>query len=852
MQASSKPFLRSTAEHSFTTRRTYLLRLLFILLALASIPTPAQRATNEAISVVQGQVNDATGAAIAGAIVSLRQTTADRLAGTERAATTDATGSFRFENIREGRYRLSVTGVGFATATEEIALAADEERRVELVLQPGTISERVTVTATRSETLATDTAVPISVVERAELERRALATVGDLFRTLPGVSTTGEGPFQVRPRIRGLESNRVLILVDGERLNNTRTSTSNSGIEIGLVDVDQIESVEVARGSGSVLYGTDALAGTINIITRDTPPRRESGFRFGGGFDGFFTSNETGRRGSANLTGAGHRFSFRIAQTLDRYDNYHSGAVPTGTGDREASDRATEVPNSQYHGSNTQLVGRFFISDRQTIRGNYERRRAANVGVPAVAGVFTAFFPFSNRDKVSVRYEGQNLLPRLSRLSVSTYYQQQDRSFTNLLVVPPAPGFPGQRTFSETATDTATFGYDVQTNFTLGSRNVLTAGSSYFRDRNRDARFIERFSPNFRTNPPSLVRSEDRSRSVPDATFGDLAFFAQDEYQPTSWLRLIGGVRVDRFNIESERTADFVLPPFFTAAQIEDLGLTGLDAGLSVRATAVSGDFGIVVQPTEAIHLRARIGRSFREPNLFERFFTDFGSVGGFVVGNPNLEPESGVNIDTGISLRTRRFAGSFTYFNNTYTNFLASQIALDRNGAPITVRTTPAGSAVQVFQTVNFGRTRIQGVEGEFESPLQFTNFFITPFGNITYLRGGDLQRDEPLNFISPLKTVIGLRAQDARARLFSEFRTRIVNTQERLTQSFSSANGGAESGFVTHDLRGGYNFRHERVQFGVTVGVENLLNRYYSEQFVFAPARGRSLVVGTNLRFF
>ncbi|MFN2513940.1 MAG: TonB-dependent receptor plug domain-containing protein [Pyrinomonadaceae bacterium] len=88
-------------------------------------------------------------------------------------------------------------------------------------------------------------------------------TIGDLFRDLPGVSTANEGPFQVRPRIRGLESNRVLVLVDGERLNNARISTANSGIEVGLMDVDQVERVEVARGSGSVLYGTDALAGTI-------------------------------------------------------------------------------------------------------------------------------------------------------------------------------------------------------------------------------------------------------------------------------------------------------------------------------------------------------------------------------------------------------------------------------------------------------------------------------------------------------------------------------------------------------------------------------------------------------------
>jgi len=292
------------------------------------------------------------------------------------------------------------------------------------------------------------------------------------------------------------------------------------------------------------------------------------------------------------------------------------------------------VPNSQYHGSNAQLVGRWFFDDANSLRATYERRRAANIGVPGVVGVFTAYFPYSNRDKVSARYEGQNLTASLARLSASVYYQTQDRNFSNVLNVPAQlPFFPGMFQFSETITKIDTVGFDAQSNWALTRENVLTAGASYFRDRNRDSRFIQLLSPNFSTFPPTLTPSEDRSKSVPNATFGDFALFAQDEYQPVRWLRFVGGLRVDKFNIDSERTAGFDLPPFFTPSQIEDLKLTGLDAGLKIDETAVSGDFGMVINPVQAVSLAARIGRSFREPNLFERFFTDFGSATGFVVG---------------------------------------------------------------------------------------------------------------------------------------------------------------------------------------------------------------------------
>src|SRR6185436_2259311 len=99
------------------------------------------------------------------------------------------------------------------------------------------ISESVNVTATRTQVSSEDTAAPVSVVDREEIDRKGVNVIGDVFRTLPGTSTVNEGAFQVRPRIRGLESNRVLILVDGERLNNSRTSTENSGVEIGLVEI---------------------------------------------------------------------------------------------------------------------------------------------------------------------------------------------------------------------------------------------------------------------------------------------------------------------------------------------------------------------------------------------------------------------------------------------------------------------------------------------------------------------------------------------------------------------------------------------------------------------------------------
>jgi hemoglobin/transferrin/lactoferrin receptor protein len=813
-----------------------------VFLSISTFPVFSQ--TNQ--DNLNGRISDASGAAIAGARITAR----NKATGAEFTAQSDEAGNFHLENLPAGEYRVTAEARGFSSSAREISLAEGANQNIEINLAVGNISETVTVTATRTELATTETAVPVSVVTREELERETLSTIGDVFRNLPGTSTTNEGGFQVRPRIRGLESNRVLILIDGERLNNARTSTGQSGVEIGLVEVEQIETLEVARGAGSVLYGTDALGGTINIITRDARLGSEEKFRFGATFNGFYGSNDNGRRGSLAVNGSNKFFAFRVAQSLERFDNYFTGENRGALFDGVNSDG--EVLNSQSHGGNTQATARFFLNENNNLKFNYERRRAANIGSPTLVGVFNAFFPFSDRDKVSARYEGTNFTENLARVSASLYYQRQKRNFTNILNVPPAPPFfPGQYQFSETVTDTKSFGFDLQSNWLLGSKNLLTAGFSFFRDDNSDERYIERLSPNFATNPPSLIRSEDRSQSVPDANFGSFAFFAQDEFQVTKKLKLIGGARVDYFRSGSKPTGGFTLPSSFTQSQIEDLGLNGLTDGLNVSETAVTGDFGAVYKLNENVSLTGRVGRSYRVPNLFERFFTDAGSVGGFVVGNPNLKPESGVNVDVGAKFRTSKFAGSFTYFNNTYRDFLSTALAFDRNGLPIRI-IRPGQSPVDVYQTINIGKARIQGIEAEGEYPIKLKFGFLTPGGNFSYLRGDDLRTNQPLNFISPFKTVLNLRWQDLESRYFAEWTTRIVGKQTRLSPAFFQSNGGAEAGFAVSEIRGGYNFRREHYRLSFNAGVNNLFNRYYFEQFVYAPARGRSFVVGTTWEIF
>lgn len=837
--------------------RTFFISLLVT--AVLSITVLSQDAGDQ-ISIL---VTDTNGSPVAGAKVDLT------LGGIAvRGLVTDASGTVRFQGLKQGSYKAAVSAGGFATVVRSVDVAARSAQPVTVELGVGGVSEVVTVTATRTQVTAADTAVPVSVVGREEIEQKAVNSIGDIFRSLPGTSTVNEGGFQVRPRIRGLDSNRVLILVDGERLNNSRTSTGQSGVEIGLVDVSQIESVEVVRGSGSVLYGTDALGGTINIITRDVPARRTDGFRFGARLDTLFSSNERGRRGNLAVNGAGKHFAFSVSQSLERFGNYRTGE-PSATflsdlrdGSFEGITDEGEALNSQSHGSNTTAAVRFFLNDTNTIRAGYERRRASDIGSPGLVGTFNGFFPFSNRDKLSGRYDSVALNDYFRRFSISGFYQTQERNFTNILTVSPVPPFfPGLYQSSETVTDTKTAGFDLQTDWQIGERHYVTAGASFFRDENSDRRLV------LRGTRPSSTLTSSTGRSVPDASLTNLAAFIQDDFRITRRFKIVGGIRVDNFRTRSEATTGFGLPNL-RPDQIADLGIGELATGLNVSRTAFTGDIGAVFNASDKLTFSSRIGRSFRTPNIFELFFTDSGSVGGFVVGNPGLKPESGINFDSSVKFKTKRFSASATYFNNNYENFLATAPAIDSRGCPVfivpagtvydanncfIVSTPPRTTATEVFQTQNVDRARIQGFEAEFDAPIMISMGYLTPYGNFSYLRGDDTDKDQPLNFISPIRVNAGVRWQNVGKQYFVDYNTRIVTKQSRLSDSFllpvnQGGNGGPEPGFVTHNVSGGYYFRRERFNFNINLGVSNIFDRAYREQFVFAPARGRSFTIGTT----
>ena len=203
-----------------------------------------------------------------------------------------------------------------------------------------------TVTARGRETEVLETATPVLVLEQQEIERRMPETPVDLLRDEPGVDVDGVGLNQARPIIRGQRGLRVLFLADGLRMNNPRRQTDFGEIP-GLIDIDTVERVEVVRGPASVLYGSDAIGGVLNLVTR-----RPGALGSHGSLE--LAYGTAGEVGSAHATWNRRtdRWSLALDGSLREASDYDA---PSGTfGDI----RLDEADPGRRHGSRRRLARR--------------------------------------------------------------------------------------------------------------------------------------------------------------------------------------------------------------------------------------------------------------------------------------------------------------------------------------------------------------------------------------------------------------------------------------------------------------------------------------------------------------
>jgi iron complex outermembrane receptor protein len=234
---------------------------LSIVIAMAAFAAAPVHGQQPPPGILRGTVVDeVTGGPLATARVELL--------GQHRQDQTHEDGAFVFAGLVPGRYTLVIQRIGYRMVTHEVTVPAGEvTERITLAAAAVQLAPTV-VTGTTRERAGEDVLSPTSVLSGAQLDSRLSATVAATLQTEPGVAVTSLGPATSRPVIRGMSGDRVVILEDGQRPGDLSAMSSDHAVAIEPLTARQIE---VVRGPMSLLYGSSALGGVINVIRDEIP-----------------------------------------------------------------------------------------------------------------------------------------------------------------------------------------------------------------------------------------------------------------------------------------------------------------------------------------------------------------------------------------------------------------------------------------------------------------------------------------------------------------------------------------------------------------------------------------------------
>jgi len=442
-------------------------------------------------------------------------------------------------------------------------------------------------------------------IDRAKITRFQPTRVADALLSAPGVNVTRTGPWASQVSIRGLSGERVLVLVDGLRLQTGR----GHGAQLSLVSIDKLESADVLPGAGGAIYGSDALGGVVELTThRSLLGERASMFTL---------SAHSGNPGQENSGMARLRFIS---------PGFGAEASATAAGLTSLVTPDGPVPNSSYH--EYELSGRVSARLGASML-DFERTQheARDVGLPAFTNLAGSHgeFPLQGRDLNRLEW----LMPAAGRRPEMRVLAAQQRFRTNFVETTADSDFFRGRyvamTTSRADDRITTTSNSVQPSLVIGALRMI---GEYRHESTQGPRYTDVSVVNASGALTSSTRTP--GESVPPATRDVIAggaFLGTSTWQK---LRVESGVRYDWNHSQADST-----PLSFTSELDKTERRLSGEAGLS-RAFGAVTPYG-------------RVSTGFRAPNLEERYFNDDFHGGLRLFGNPDLEAERTGTVEVGV-----------------------------------------------------------------------------------------------------------------------------------------------------------------------------------------------------------
>jgi hemoglobin/transferrin/lactoferrin receptor protein len=628
--------------------------------------------------------------------------------------------------------------------------------------------------------------LPVVTLKSSDMDARQFNSPADALQNLTGIALSRDGVWATSVSIRGLSEQRLLFLSDGDRI---QTATDIAAA-LSTFDTESLERIEVIKGAGSVLYGTGAMGGVVNLIS-PTPNYTDDRFELHGNAGTAFS-------GVNNLWGSRAELTFGAKQWYVALNGSYRTAdnVKTPEG---------KLPNSQFNDASWSAKVGIQYDPQQEIILNYQHTKAWDVGLPggnAFPDAATVRYLDVSREQFSGEYLYKEINDYLDKLSIKLYSQSVVRSVENI----PVPNGP---MVILPSSDNQTTGGKISTDWNLYDKRRLILGADLWH-RNAETK-------RFRINQTTDVVIGEQP--TPDARMLNVGVFGIYKQDFSDRFGLNVGGRLDFIRTQN----DSAFNPLFRYQIVDGENVYDENPVREVLFTPdTNGQFGYALHvdfnylPARNHKLQTSISSSYRVPSIEERFkYID--QAGAVRYGNKDLKPEQGVfgNLaytffDQDVQIKTDIFA-----------NYLFNLIAEKNTG-------TQDGKSI--FINENIAQALFLGAELDL-------NYFIGPslilHANASYVQGKDVSENQYLPQIAPLN------GNASFAYILKKILKASVGVQWAARQSQVAENESVTDGYLTVNLSLHIlpiRFQNAGLQF--FAGVDNLLDtKYYNH---LATTRG------------
>jgi hemoglobin/transferrin/lactoferrin receptor protein len=725
-----------------------------------------------------------------------------------------ADGRFSLTGLKDTSIVISIERIGYKEFSEKInsipAFVKVNGKDVVFSLEQSQItSGTIDVYEGRIETELKYATLPVALVTEQDIKGLPFIAVPNAIEMKTGINLLRDGVWANEISIRGLSRDNVITLINGNRI---ETANNHAG-RLALIDLNTIERIEFIKGGTSSIYGSGAMGGIVNIITKTGIPGSRTSLT--GTFSGSYS-------------GVNELSSLNLSLQFNLPDFYLNSYLST----RNASDMTTPsgtIPNSSFRDNGIHLDAGVKLSMKSLLKATFENFNSPFAGIPGGNPVFPdkskTTYLNANRTMADMTFELKDISKSFSKFSARLFYQAIDREVevipNSIVTVPPTNTTP-KRVINNVSIYPSGFhdvgGALVQSEFLLSKSSRLVAGIDTWMRKLKTERertqIIKTFdSLNNITSTNEVITADV---PVPESDYRSAGIFLQSQ---TSFLKekvfLDLSGRVDAIFISNEET---ISPVYTITNGIKNSSPAGqkiIWPAMEENDFSWSAGAGANYRLDNEWNIHANISASYRSPGLEERYqYIDLGST--VRLGNPALKPERGYFVSSGV----KYWGKTFNFGVEGFGNFL--------NNLVVEVPGTYEGRSALIKE--NVGTSQIAGLDADFEYNVVPSLTFL---GGATYVSGRNTESDVPLPQIVPLNGRLGLN-------YFSPFGVKFSLNSIIYSRQDQIASGEFETpGYAVFHFYANYSWLlTQSASLGISAGVENIFDRNYRSHL--STARG------------